>query len=132
MAWDGNKLMKEVVMGEPELKSFYDHEPGFLQFVERHALVAGDPETRREYDTWRHEQWLRALDLRDKINEGRAEGRAEGIDLGKLEIALEAFKKAGPGEDFSIIERRLIDWGVSPNAVQTARKLVESERPPRG
>ena len=116
--------MKKIVMGEPGLKSFYDSDPGFRQFVDRHELVAGDPETRRAYNTWRNEQWLRALELRDIRNEGKAER--------DLEIALEAFKKLGPGEDFSSIERLLSTLGISPNAVQTAREQVESERSPRG
>ena len=56
LARERHELMKEVVMGEPGLKSFHDGDPGFRQFVERHELVAGDPETRRAYDAWRNEE----------------------------------------------------------------------------
>ena len=39
-------------MGNPGLKACYDADPGFLQFVERHELVAGDPKARKDYEQW--------------------------------------------------------------------------------
>ena len=131
LAQDHNKSMKEVVMGEPKLKEYYDDDPGFKQFVDRHWLVAGDPDARHAYFMWRREVISRALELRGIMEEGIAEGEAKGRAERDLEIALKAFNKARRlGEDFSIMARRLRDLGISSAAVKAARKQVESKRPP--
>ena len=76
LAQDGDKLMREVVMGEPELKAYYEADPGFRQFVDRHRQVAGDPAFHKEYKKWLREEMLWAQELKDITDEARDEGRA--------------------------------------------------------
>ena len=135
-------------MGNPELKTRYHADLGFLQFVERHELIAEDPKARKEYEFWLNEQLLwareRALLEADAIIEGIAKGRAKVIAKGRaeaiaeviaegeakayLKVALKAFQKARPGEDLSIIAQSLIDDDIPPDIIQNARELVESKR----
>ena len=77
MAWELDEVVKEVVTGDPELKAFHDADPGFRRFVDRHEVVARDPDAREEHVMWRHEEWLRALELRDIKAEGEAKAEAE-------------------------------------------------------
>ncbi|MDR1537309.1 MAG: hypothetical protein LBU32_04810 [Clostridiales bacterium] len=34
------------------LRGYYEEDPGFAQFVERHGYVASKPEVRKEYKLW--------------------------------------------------------------------------------
>jgi hypothetical protein len=47
------KSLEEVVGMDPALKEFREADPGFAQFVDRHAIVASTPEMLKAYNDWR-------------------------------------------------------------------------------
>ena len=124
LAHEREKLLEEVVMANPDLKAYYDDNPGFKQFVDRHGLVSGDPKIREEFQLWLDEEKQLAKEFLQYGKEKEARGRADTY----LEIALKAFQKARPGEDLSAIAQSLSDDGFPPDIIQTAREQVESER----
>ena len=131
-------------MRDRGLNAFYESDPGFKQFVDRHGTVAGDPDAIKEYNLWLMEERLQLNEyaLREArgydkgLAEGLAEGEAKGLAEGEakglaegeakiLGIALKAFQKARPGEDLSAIAQLLSDFGIPPDVIQTAREQVE-------
>ena len=113
---------KKVVMGNEGLKAFYGRDPGFQQFVDRHGLVAGNPELRQEYEMWRREERI----LAEEFDRRKAEGVAEGEAKNQAKVARLAFQNALPGEDFSSIAARLTNYGIPADVIQTARAKVEN------
>jgi flagellar biosynthesis/type III secretory pathway protein FliH len=135
---------------EDALKAYYETDPGFAQFVERHGYVASLPQVRKEYKLWQIEQvvtgeenariFARGRDegKAEGIAVGKAEGKAEGIAVGKaegkaegiaerdMEIALNAIRKARSGET-GVIET-LKDFGVSDETIRAAQKQASDER----
>ncbi|MDR1871901.1 MAG: Rpn family recombination-promoting nuclease/putative transposase, partial [Deltaproteobacteria bacterium] len=55
-AHKGKTSLKEVVEMDPRLKSFYQADQGFAQFVDRYNLVISDPKTLKEYLSWMDDQ----------------------------------------------------------------------------
>ena len=93
---DEKKPLTEVVKMIPELQEYYDDDPGFAQFVERHGVVAAMPDVRTAYRRWEYDRMLDKLDEERKeeqraahtallvaegIEQGKAEGREEGVDI---------------------------------------------------
>ena len=81
---DGRKPLPEVVKMDAELKTSYDSDPGFAQFVDRHGVVSATPEVRRAYRKWEYDLILDRLDeersaarIAEQMARSRAEGEAE-------------------------------------------------------
>ena len=70
---DTKKPMTEVVKMDPELQAYYDIDPGFAQFVERHGVVAAMPDIRNAYRRWEYDQILDRLDEERRVAEHKAE-----------------------------------------------------------
>ena len=110
---DEKKPLTEVVKMDPKLKELYDSDPGFAQFVERHGLVASMPELRKAYRRWENDIMLDKLDeerrneeVKLRVEEGEARGRAEGIAIEKIETA-----------------RRFLELGLSIDEVAAGTQL---------
>ena len=117
-------------MEYPSCKGCRFTEPDFLRFAERHGLTPGNPETRKEYDQWLTEQMFLTCEFARRKDEGKAEGIAKGEAKRAAKVALKAFQAAAlSGEDFSIVDQRLSDYGIEPDIVRTARAEAESQRP---
>jgi hypothetical protein len=122
------KSLKEVIEMVPDLKTLYDVDPGFAQFVERHGVVASAPGVRDAYERWRIELLVN--------NDERAfmtdEARSEGIDIGKdernMEIALIVFRRMKADDDYLEAIETLKSYNIPDNIIKTARKTVESEK----
>jgi hypothetical protein len=135
-AQEQEKPMKEVVEMDTNLKEYYDVDPGFAQFVDRHGVVAASPEVRKAYRRWQYEQVLAELEAErlkeegkeEGKKEGKEEGRKEGKEEGKMEIALNAFAQAKQGANPLHIAETLRSFGVPEDIIHTARKQYEAER----
>jgi hypothetical protein len=113
-------LLKEVVNMDAALQTFYEDDPGFAQFVERHGYVASLPEVRKEYKLWQIEQVV----MGEEIERAKAKGRTER----DMEIALKTFRNAKTGGDLSRIIETLSDFDISEETIKIAMKQTESER----
>jgi hypothetical protein len=122
----------EVVSMDTALKAYYEVDPGFAQFVERHGYVASRPEVREEYKLWQIEQVVMGEEFERVEAKGIAVGKAEGIAEGRrsreMEIALKTFRKAKPQEDLSDIIENLRDYDIPEETIQAAMRRVSDER----
>ena len=91
---DEKKPLTEVVKMDEELQEFYDIDPGFAQFVERHEAVAAMPEIRKAYRRREYDQMLDRLDeerraaqleaqLSESMAVGEAVGESRGVAIGE-------------------------------------------------
>ena len=78
---------------DEELQEFYDIDPVFAQFVERHEAVAAMPEIRKAYRRWEYDMMLdrldeerRAAQLDAQLAESMAVGEARGVAIGEVRI----------------------------------------------
>ena len=65
--------MTVVVKMDPELQAYYDNDPGFAQFVERHGVVAVMPGISSAYRWWEYDQILDSLDEERHVVEHEAQ-----------------------------------------------------------
>ena len=59
---DGRKPLPEVVKMDEVLQEFYENDPGFAQFVDRHGIVSAMPDVRTAYRKWEYDLMLDRLD----------------------------------------------------------------------
>ena len=79
-AQDKKISLREVVKMDAQLQTFYDHDPGFAQFVDRYGTVSSLPEVRKAYRRWEYDLMLDKLEEETKAarHEARiAEERAK-------------------------------------------------------
>ena len=137
-AQDGKKLLSEVVEMDKQLKAYYDSDPGFAQFVDRHGAVADLPEIRQAYRRWQYDVICDALDKqrRDEEHkaqlerskaEGRAEGKAEGRSEGEMAIATNAFAVMKNGRSPDDIAQTLKGLGIPDETIEAARSRACKE-----
>ena len=126
---DEKKPLMEVVKMKLELQAYYDNDPGFAQFVDRHGIVAAMPEVRKAYRRWEYDLILYRLDeeRRTKQHEmqlvvSKAEGKAER----DMEIALKAFDGLKKGKNASEIIDTLKEYGIPDEIIEAARKHSEA------
>jgi predicted transposase/invertase (TIGR01784 family) len=134
------KPLKEIVDMDNALRAYYEVDPGFAQFVDRHGLVASNPRTRRAYDFWVIEQQLALEEKTTWLDQGRAEGEAEGRAKGEaegrakgeaensLKIALNAFRKATSETDSRNVAATLKAYGLPVKIIEKARAKVKAEQ----
>jgi predicted transposase/invertase (TIGR01784 family) len=80
-AQDREISLREVVKMEAQLQAYYDHDPGFAQFVDRYGTVAALPEVRKAYRRWEYDVMLDKLEEERKVAKQKAqiaEGEARG------------------------------------------------------
>jgi predicted transposase/invertase (TIGR01784 family) len=121
-------FVREVVEMDQNLKTYYDADPGFAQFVDRHGLVASDPKTKSEYKHWLINQ------IADDEHKYRhdlallAEAKPGIIAERDMEYATEEFRNLKPGDDISKVIEKLSRLHVPKDIIESARKQVEAER----
>ena len=76
-AQDAKTTMMEVVKMDTQLQTFFDSDPGFAQFVNRHEEVVAMPEVRNEFLRWQIEQIINDLERQRVEAKSRAEGEAK-------------------------------------------------------
>ena len=124
---------------DSQLQAYYDADPGFAQFVDRHTVVAATPEVRKAYRRWQYDQMLYELDKErqeEKINarliEREAIGEARGKEMGEaigeargradrdMEIALRAFSNRKIHLIVSEIVEMLREYEISDEIIEAA------------
>jgi hypothetical protein len=118
------KPLKEIVKMDPHLSAYYKADPGFAEFVERHGLVASNPQTRKEYDLWVIDQILAMDEKAELVAKGRAEGEIES----NVNIALNAFRTATSEADKRKVTEILKTFGLPDDIIKSARKRVKAEQ----
>ena len=133
---DEKKPLKEVVKMIPELQEYYDNDPGFAQFVQRHEVVAAMPDVRKAYRRWEYEVMLNKLHeerIEAEIKEqqakgeakawadGESEGKIEGRDERDMEIALKMFASLKKGKSLSDVMDTLKDFDIPDHIIEAAR-----------
>ena len=96
-----NKSIQEVLQMTPELASYAEREPGYLQFCQRYGLVAADPDTRHEYFLWymnrlREEgRRITAIEMgiEQGIEQGKVLGIKQGLEQGRLVQLLSSIER---------------------------------------
>ena len=139
---DKKKPLTEVVKMEAELQEYYDNDPGFAQFVQRHGAVAAMPEVRRAYRRWEYDLMLDRLDEERRVAEmetqleeseargkaeGKAEGMAEGIAKTQMKIAVTAFSSLKQGKSLSEIIDMLSLFSIPDEIIEAAKKQAAAE-----
>jgi hypothetical protein len=139
-AQDQNIFLKEIIEMDLNLKEYYETDPGFAQFVERHSQVASDPEIKKAYKYWlihqitEREHLYRSAQV--AIDEARpaiiAEARpaieAAAIANRDMEYAKLEFRSLEPGDDISKVFKKLSNLRVPKDVIESARMQVEAER----
>ena len=81
-AQDEVKSLTEVVKIDPILQKFYDIDPGFAQFIERHGKVSLMPELLKAYKRWemdiiseKLDEEYRNAEIETRIAKGKTEER---------------------------------------------------------
>ena len=131
----------------PELQAYYEIDPGFAQFVERHGSVASMPDIRKAYRRWEYDIILEKLDeerraakiaeqfaeLETKIasSEARiasseARGEAKGKTNTQMEIAMKAFAKIKRGRSVSEITETLKEFDNPDEIIEEAKNNLIS------
>ena len=112
---DGKKLLAEVVKMDDELQAYYDQDPGFAQFVDRHGIVASTPEVRKAYRRWQYDIMLNQLDeerkeenTKTRIKEGEARGEAIVTQVVKLFLQKKPLKKISTELDIPLAKVKAI------------------------
>jgi len=125
---DKKKPLMEVVKMEHELQAYYNSDPGFAQFVERHGAVASMPDVRKAYRRWEYDIILdrldeerRAAEMEARLAESEAKGKADS----QMEIALKAFAGLKRGRSLSDIVDTLKEFGIPDEAIEEAKKQTE-------
>jgi len=135
---DEKKPLMEIVKMEPELQEYYDKDPGFAQFVQRHGVVAAMPDIRKAYRRWEYDVILDRLDeerreaeMEMKLAESRSEGKIEGKIEGKadvqMEIALKAFADLKQGQSLSDIINMLKKFDIPLEIIEAAKMQTEAD-----
>ena len=91
-AQDTKTTMMEVVKMDAQLQTFFDSDPGFAQFVNRHETVVAMPDVRKAYRLWEYEQLINELERQRLEAKSRAEGEAIGVAKGEAKNKLEVAK----------------------------------------
>jgi predicted transposase/invertase (TIGR01784 family) len=98
--------VEEVIEMEPLLKDTIDLDEGLRQFTERYKKVAGDLKVQQEYNAF-YSEYMREVGIRHcAMKEGREQGRAEGIAVGKEQTA-----------------RKLLENGLTLELIQIATDI---------
>ena len=127
------------------LQEYYDSDPGFAQFVERHGVVAAMPDIRKAYRRWEYDVILDMLEEErrnakmeallaeskaegEAIGEARGEarGEAKGRDERDMEIAQKAFAGLKHGRDLSEIVYMLKEFDIPDDIIDSAKKQAEA------
>jgi flagellar biosynthesis/type III secretory pathway protein FliH len=135
---DTKKSLAEVVTMDEQLKSFYDDDPGFAQFVERHGFVVSSPEVRKAYRRWEYdmivdnlEEERKAEKLAAQLAESEARGRAEAEAEGEARGEVKGETK-GEAKTKAAIAKNMLEIGYSIEDISTiigmTREEVESSR----
>ena len=128
---------------DTDLQEYYNEDPGFAQFVERHGAVAAMPDIRKAYRRWEYDVMLDMLDEERRVAEmevqllaSRSEGKAEGITEGKaegrsegkaetqMEISLKIFTNMKRSKDLSDIVDMLKELGIPDDIIEAAKTQV--------
>jgi hypothetical protein len=123
------------------LEAFYEQNPGFAQFADRHGAVAAAPEVRKAFRRWEYDRIIDALeeerraakaasDLARGIAKANAEGRAEGKAEAQMEIALMHIKAKGGKPSRTMLNSELLSFGIPDSIVKAALKKYEEEQRP--
>ena len=111
---DEKKALAEVVAMDNQLNAYYEHDPGFAQFVDRYGKVAALPELRKAYRLWQIDMIVEKLE-EERIAAKEAERAAKHADeLAKMEAALAAEREASAAKEAEIarlqalVDKRLV------------------------
>lgn len=127
-AQDSKTTMMEVVRMDTQLQIFYDVDPGFAQFVDRHGVVVALPDIRKAYLLWEYEQIVNALERERLEAKGEARGEARGISIGEargITIGKAEGITIGKAEGELIGEAR----GISKHKLETAINMLADKEP---
>jgi hypothetical protein len=109
---------------QPELTELYKIDPLYAEYVERHGLMASDPETRHQYELWQ----INLATTRDALFKIKAEGKAEGKAETMMEIALIEFRDAKSEANFPGVEAHLKKLNFPEDIIKNALQQVKAER----
>ena len=123
---------------DPELQEYYDNDPGFAQFVQRHGAVAAMPDIRKAYRRWEYDVILDRLDEERRVAEvetrlaeseakGKVEVKTEGKTETQMEIALKAFAGMKKGKSMSDIIVTLKELGIPEEIIEAAKMQTEED-----
>ena len=118
------KPLMEVVKMKPELQDYYDEDPGFAQFVDRHGVVAAMPEVRRAYRRWEYDLMLDRLDEERRAEQHEIQllaSEAKGEAKSQMKIALIVFAGLGQGMGLSEIIETLKRFEIPDEIIEAAR-----------
>ena len=59
---DREATLREVVKMDAQLQLYYEHDPGFAQFVDRYGTVVSMPELRKAYRRWEYDIMVEKLE----------------------------------------------------------------------
>ena len=78
---------------DSQLNAYYEHDPGFAQFVDRYGKVAALPELRKAYRFWQIDMVVEKLEeerIAAKEAERAAKEAERAAEFAKMEAALAA------------------------------------------
>jgi predicted nucleic acid-binding protein len=133
-AQDSKKKISEVIEMDEQLRAFYEQNPGFAQFSDRHDMIASAPEVRTAFRKWEIEMIIAATEeerqaerqriaVEEGMAKGRAEGRAEGETDAQIAIAVKYLSVIGATPGDKTLRRRLSEIGIADSNVDTAVRL---------
>ena len=123
------KCMTEVVAMDAQLQEFYDHDPGFAQFVDRYGIVAATPEVRKAYRHWEYEMILERLEEERKAAKDAAIAAKHAAELADREAALADKDAALAVKDAALAAVRADkDAALADKDAALAAERAENER----